>query len=52
LCGSFFTATVFIYVYRWVIFGDGSTNYYTAICISTVLTFIYTIIVYAVNRFK
>ena len=41
LCSSFFLVVVFMYVYRWVIVGDGSTNYYTAACISAVLTFLY-----------
>jgi len=43
LASSFFSVVVFIYVYRWVLFGDGSTNYYTAACWSAILTFIYLI---------
>lgn len=52
LCGSFFGATVIIYVYRWVIFGDGSNNYYTALCFSAIATLIFTIIdtIYGRNR--
>lgn len=51
LCGTFFCVIVIIYVYRWVLFGDGSTNYYTAACISAILTFIYTIC-YVIFRSK
>lgn len=49
LSGSFFISTVIIYLKRWVICGDGSTNYYTAICIATILTFIY-LICYAIKH--
>jgi len=49
LCATFFIVVVGIYMYRWVMLGDGSANYYTAACISAILTFIYTII-YALIR--
>lgn len=51
LCSTFFAAIVIVYGYRWVLFGDGSANYYTAVCISAVLTFIYTI-TYAFIRYR
>jgi Kef-type K+ transport system membrane component KefB len=43
LCASFFAVAVWVYVYRWVIFGDGSTYYFTALSVSAVISFIYTI---------
>lgn len=51
LCSSFFGAVIGIYMWRWVLLGDGSTNYYTAICISAVFTLIYSIL-YAILRHK
>lgn len=50
LCGSFFIGVVVIYLLRWVMLGDGSTNYYTAIMVSTILTFIY-LICYAIKYY-
>jgi hypothetical protein len=46
LCASFFGVAVWVYIYRWVIFGDGSTYYFTALSVSAVVSFIYTIINY------
>ena len=43
LCASFFTITVFIYIYRWIIFGDGSTWYFTALSGSACVSFLYLI---------
>jgi hypothetical protein len=43
LTSSFFAVVVFIYVYRWVLNGDGTTNYYTAACWSALFTLIYSI---------
>lgn len=43
LCISFFVTAVVIYIYRWVLFGDGSTYYFTALSISAVISFIYTL---------
>lgn len=44
LVTAFYSAIAIMYVSRWVMLGDGSTNYYTAICISAVLTFLYLVI--------
>lgn len=43
LCSSFFLAVTFIYIRRWVMEGNGTTNYYTALCFCAILTFIYLI---------
>jgi hypothetical protein len=51
LCASFFVAMSLIYIWRWIILGDGSTNFYTAVCISAVLTFIY-LIIYGIREYK
>ena len=50
LCAAFFLSTVLIYIKRWLFLGDGSTNYYIAISISTIVTFLY-LITYVINRF-
>lgn len=44
LCGTFHIITVLVYLYRWVLLGDGSTNYYTAFCLSVIITIIYILI--------
>ncbi len=41
LFGVFFIMIDFIYIKRWVIEGDGSSNYYIALCYSAAFTFIY-----------
>jgi hypothetical protein len=41
LCSLFYTFIPMIFIYRWCIQGEGSTNYYIAIYISAVLTFLY-----------
>ena len=38
MCSSFFFAVAFIYVKRWVMEGNGSTNYYTALCFCVIFT--------------
>jgi hypothetical protein len=43
LCASFFITAVGIYINRWIIWGDGSTYYFTALSISAIITFIYTV---------
>ena len=43
LSSTFFLMVTYIYIRRWVMEGDGSTNYYTALCWSAILTFIYLI---------
>jgi hypothetical protein len=41
LCSSFFLAVTFIYIRRWIVEGNGSTNYYTALSFCVIFTFIY-----------
>ncbi len=41
LCSTFFLMVIVIYFKRWVIEQNGSTNYYTALCISAIFTFLY-----------
>lgn len=43
LFGVFFIMVDFIYIKRWVIEGDGSSNYYMALCHSAGFTFLYLI---------
>jgi len=46
MCSTFFVAVIFIYIRRWVVEGNPSTNYYTALCFCVVFTFLYIIIYY------
>ncbi len=54
LFSIFFIIVDVIYIRRWVFEGDGSTNYYIALCYSAIFTFfylIYTVIEKYLKRF-
>ena len=41
MAGTFFLSVSYLYIRRWIMEGSPSTNYYTALCISTGVTFFY-----------
>lgn len=49
MAGTFFLTVTYLYVRRWIIEGQPSTNYYTALSISAVVTILY-IISYGIIR--
>lgn len=51
LCSCFFLVVTFIYTRRWVMAGDGSTNYYTALCFAGGFTFLYIILYYLYHAY-
>ena len=49
LCSSFFFVVTFIYIRRWVMEGNPTTNYLTSLCFVAIFTVIYIIIYYIRN---
>lgn len=49
MAGTLFLSVSYLYLSRWIIEGSPSTNYYTALCISTGVTFLY-ILTYGIIR--